>query len=278
MNVFRLIGLVLVANLYISCNENDIDVAIRKYEQGEYIEAIDILNKSIALDSTQVIAHQYRGLSYYNLKKYDNAQIDFKYYLMHSPVYDTITLFKIGKFFYETKQYKEAVLMFDAIEEDGNKINNLYIYKYRGKSYFELGDLVNSLSDLKEFNSILPNNYLAAKALADYFDRVKNYDSTIYYYTKSIEFNNVNMVDKVLLYYNRGTTYLENEKYSLAIQDYLSALDINYAVSDIHLNLGAAYHLSGKDELGCKHFNIAYTLGEENALNNIKKFCSTTKL
>jgi type IV pilus assembly protein PilF len=73
------------------------------------------------------------------------------------------------------------------------------------------------------------------------------------------------------LYYSMGTNALIAQNYTVALNNLLKAAELTPERSDIHNNLGMAYHFKNKRELAYKHVQKAIELDENNsdALSNM---------
>jgi tetratricopeptide (TPR) repeat protein len=141
-------------------------------------------------------------------------------------------------------------------------------YNFRGLSYFKLGDLTNSLSDLNNAVKINPdyaaafnnrgNTYyksgLYADAIND-FNKVITIDPNFAssYFFRGLAYNKVNNYreavkdlsvaidikpDNPNTYYNRGIAYFELKEYEKAMQDFSKSIMYNPKVSIFYLKKG----------------------------------------
>jgi len=175
----------------------------------------------------------YRGLAYSMNKNYELAIADFTTVIIHSP-------YQFGS---------------DAFNNRGNN------YQKQGK--YELA--------IADFTSAIKKN---SNKEAFYFNRANayvqqgKYELAIVDYNEAIKINP--MYDEVLN--NRGDTYFRQNKYELAITDFTAAIKINPNLSEAFFTRGEVYYKLGNEEFSISDFKMAASLGDIDAVTNLKNF------
>lgn len=104
-----------------------IDNAMTFYEKKQYNEALNLLNKAIAQDSTDANAYYYRALVYDELKKYNEAISDYKNAFKNNNQM-TIVYYAMAIDYDFLKQYKEALLNYKKYLESTQDKNEYTQY------------------------------------------------------------------------------------------------------------------------------------------------------
>ncbi len=107
------------------------------YERGQnYQLALDLYKQAIAADPTYAPAYREIAELYHKAKQDGKAIENYKKYLElnDSPVARE----RYATFLFSNKSYSDAVTEIEALQKAGN--NNLYLDRYLGYSYAELGD------------------------------------------------------------------------------------------------------------------------------------------
>ena len=89
-----------------------------------------------------------------------------------------------------------------------------------------------------------------------------NYDNAIYSYNQAIELNSHN----IIAYRNRGTTYANLKKYTLAADDYTRLIELEPNNSAAYVGRGAAYIYLKKYELAIKDLTRAVELNPNDSM------------
>jgi tetratricopeptide (TPR) repeat protein len=98
------------------------------------------------------------------------------------------------------------------------------------------------------------------------YNEQKDYDNTIYAYTKAVELN----PQYLKAYTNRGNAYFCKGQYDLAIADYHKAIELNPQDPLAYNNRGLAYYSKGQYDLAIDDYNKAIQINPEyeDAYNN----------
>jgi len=92
--------------------------------------------------------------------------------------------------------------------------------------------------------------------------RKKDYEKSIFYYTKTLEFNPT----KAITYSNMGSIYFEAGQYDKALEVYRKAVELNPIFSDAWMNLGSTYGTLGMLRESENAFLECIKIKPENAL------------
>ncbi len=112
------------------------------------------------------------------------------------------------------------------------------------------------------------NNYYAYYILGNYYSSKKDHSLAINSYISCIQIKN----DYSDAYYNLGNEYYESGNIEEAIKYFLKTIEINPADKLAHNNLGVAYEMSGNREKAIEHYRISANLGFEPARNVLKHY------
>lgn len=116
------------------------------YIEGKYREAIESLNKAIALNPHYDSVYEYRGESYENLKEYDKALDDYNKNCQINPQ-NSYAYYIRGELYRKLKLYDEALEDFTmSIQLKPRAVS----YESRGSVYAEQGDYEKALRDYAE--------------------------------------------------------------------------------------------------------------------------------
>ena len=107
------------------------------YERGQnYQLALEYYKKAIVIDPTYAPAYREQAELYHKAKQDAKAIESYKKYLELND--SPIARERYATFLFSNKNYKDAVLEIEALQKAGN--NNLYLDRYLGYSYAELGN------------------------------------------------------------------------------------------------------------------------------------------
>ena len=137
---------------------------------GDKQGAIADFNKAIKINPNNADYYSYRGVSYYNLKNYDEAILNYNKAIRINPD-NAAYYYNRGLSYYNLKNYDEAIVNYDETIKINPK--NADYYYERGKSYHRLGKYDEAMSNYDKATKINPNNNEAKK---DYDQAKKDYD------------------------------------------------------------------------------------------------------
>jgi len=256
--------------------------AIYQSYRSKYYEAIDNINKAIAIQKkealTNDLADSYKylaGFNYY-LENYDQA-IEYMYRALH--IYESeknyagivFSLNNIGLLNEEAKYFDKALVCYHKglrlIDEKDLTINKALFYANMGVVYKNTGKYDSALDYYKK-SILLDKNKNSKRGLAHtlydignlYAFYLKNTDSARYYYQRSVNF--ANDYDEGLLsliYSSKAKMLIENNEVKQGISLMQKALKIAQKQQGLktqelaHYKLYEAYKTLGKSPVAYKH-------------------------
>jgi tetratricopeptide (TPR) repeat protein len=75
---------------------------------GDHKKAVFYLSKAIEMNPTDRLIYAFRGLSLLNMRMFENAEADYKFYLEEQQM-DVIALYNLGRTQWELKKFDEAI-------------------------------------------------------------------------------------------------------------------------------------------------------------------------
>ncbi len=246
-------------------------------------EAINYLEKAVAIDSTFVEAYDVLARQYYTtynkvkamniikkVKKFSGKLTEEKLveilaleaYIKHD--WDlAINYYKrlisinpeniaahidLGTVYYQKKMmYEEGISQFkEVLQLDPQGVTHFssFTYNFLGWAYLRKGDFKNALSAFKKYVALLPNQAYPLNCLGNFYLIVGNYDQAITNLERSLEINPDYPLTLGLL----GDIYLAKGMYSQALRSYerylsLSVGEVKKAKASFYL--GKLYYLNG---------------------------------
>lgn len=240
------------------------DRAMTEKETGLTESAIQSLTFAIELEPDMAEAYFERGELNYTLKRYYEASRDYDAALEHGYDKNTYTYYSLGMARFNRDDFWNAITAFgDALEIDSAYTNAYY---WRGRSFISVGEYEKGIADIER---ALHRDYsepsYAYFYIATAYDELEEYWSAIANYTKSIEISTKDCEEYEcwIDYNNRGTTYYWLDIYSLAIEDYTQAIQLNPDEYPLALkNRGNAYDAQGEIQLALGDWNTMLQLLE----------------
>ena len=217
------------------------DRAYDAAEKGDHNTAIREYSLAIDKDPNHPYAYNNLGLSYHDLKQYEQAIQDYDKAIELDPNYAT-AYYNRGNSYHNLEQYKRAIQDYDkAIELDPNYAD---AYNNRGNSYYAMKQYEQAIQDYDKAIELDPNYATAYYNRGLNYHNLEQYERAIQDYDKAIELD-PNYADA---YNNRGTSYNSQGKYEQAIKDYTKVIELapNYVMA--YHNRGNSHRLSGRYE------------------------------
>ena len=181
---------------------------------GELDAALTALTQAINLKSDYSAAYNNRGLTYYEKDENDtNARDDYLMALQHDPT-NAEAKNNLGIWYFKQGDYTNAKIYYTAAlpgSEEQEKAYHADVYNNLGVIYAKEGLNIN------------------AKDAYDNAIRITT--------TKNLDYTNA--------YYNRGNLYYEQKKYDEAITDYTVTIDYYAAAKDLDYDYSDAYYNRG---------------------------------
>lgn len=174
----------------------------------------------------------------------------------------------LGDQYFKRGEYNKAIQSY-------NEYINLYpehlksIYN-RGRAYEEIGEFDKALEDFRHVLKRDPENVNAILSLANnYYVRQKDYENTIFYVDKALEFDKKNALAYVLK--GRANQKLGNT--NEALENYNKAIAADREYADAYISRGALRVAVNHKARACNDFKTAKALGSKQANQLINKYC-----
>ncbi|MBI5541910.1 MAG: tetratricopeptide repeat protein [Bacteroidia bacterium] len=269
-------------------------------DEARYSDALNNYNKVIKTDSTFFEAISNRGYVQFMLGNYNAALIDFNRALLLMPTdknlinNKALCYQKLGNSDIVEKEIKNSISKGDANAESYNLLGNTYFEKNKFK---EAEEQYSKAIELDTKTALYWYNRANSRA------RLNMQNEACSDYNKAIEIDNTNSD----YYFNRGTTKYFLKDFTGAKNDMLAAIKLNpnnasyylnksnieialgnivTAIDDIsnaikldvnnsqnYLRRAILYFQTNKKDLGCKDANTALRLGNQAAVELMKKNC-----
>ncbi len=173
-----------------------------------------------------------------------------------------------GDVFFNNGEYKKAIESYTVyLSTEPRDIKTIY---NRGRAYEELGKHKEALEDFNLVIKIDPLNVNALLSLtADYYDRLHDYENTIFYAEKVLKLDENNATAFTLK--GKANQKLGNIQEALAA--YNAAISVNKEYAEAYLSRGSLRIYGRQTSKACADFRMAKTLGVEKADELIKKYC-----
>jgi len=208
------------------------DAALKKYKEASLI------------DSSFAPAYREKAEIYYRAAKYNDAVAQYKRYLEINN--ECGALGRYAAFLNIAKMYKESIeAATKAMECDPN---NIYLYRYKGRSEYETADYVNGLKSMNTFLEKAATNTTIKVIADDYEYRAKLYLKTNQDSLAIIDFKKAQELkpDKTDFYTDMANAYVKSKKYNEAIELYKVKMSKTKPSTADYFGLGRAY-LSAQD-------------------------------
>lgn len=175
---------------------------------------------------------------------------------------------KNGDKFYSQGEYEKAVEAYTIyLNTEPRDIKTIY---NRGRAYEELGKYELAL---KDFNRVIKEDPLNVHShlsiMADYYDRLNDYENTIFYAEKVLKLDETNAYAFTL----KGKAHQKLGELQDALADYNAAISVDKEYAEAYLSRGALRIYTKQTSRACSDFKMAQTLGVEKADELIKKYC-----
>lgn len=223
----------------IGCTSSDqyVNEARTLMQQGKSREAIQVLNKAIEADAENVEAFNMRGVAYFELKEYGNAELDYEQAIKLKPdfyrPYYNRALLRTAQSSNDAalKDYSEAI----RLAPDTSRSVGAEIYLNRGQVFAAQQQTLAALND----------------------------------FTKAVELNPRN----ALALYNRGNLLYQQKQLEPAVADFKRAVEADPKFGKAFYAMGIAQVLQNQREGACLSLKQAKQLGYADADAAIGEFC-----
>ncbi len=192
------------------------DIGKKHYFNRNYQEAIDKIEKFIALRSGNDIAYNLLGLSYFQIKNYNQAINNYKKALEINPesisVYNNLAIVYLNR-----GQPQKAISSYKKILSINP--NSSEAWRKLGLVYIDLKDYQKAIACYKKILEIVPNNTSVYNDLGWIYGVINDYQKSIEYFKKYSKHN----PSDPEIYFKLGLVYLEAKNYAQAKEKFLIA-------------------------------------------------------
>jgi tetratricopeptide (TPR) repeat protein len=233
------------------------------YVQKKYQESIKYMNQAIQIHADESYLNN-RGTVYFALKKYTEAEMDYKKALRLKPGFADAE-FNLANLFSEINRSKEALDIYDLlIQRNPNDIEALY---NRGNTYSRIKNFQEAILDFNQVIALQPNHINALLNRGNAYLGLEDLDLAIASYSQAIELQ-PNYVEALL---SRANSYLAKKLHDLARQDFLKVIQLKPNHKESYFSLGNVYKdtFYFHDAAACYQQAIAIDENYYDALTNL---------
>lgn len=150
--------------------------SIEQYAQGNYPQALEMINQAISMDSMKADYRIHRASIYFTQEKYDMVIKDCYTAGNYSANDPRIYLLR-GKVCMATKSYGGAIVLFGKTIKNSTDIKLLYeAYFQRGNAYFEMAQYPEAIEDYKSAEKLGEKSIDLLMAQANTYFRLRQFD------------------------------------------------------------------------------------------------------
>ncbi|RHZ49240.1 hypothetical protein Glove_527g20 [Diversispora epigaea] len=232
-------------------------------------------SKSLETDPNNAELLKMRGITYKQLKNYNEALTDFNKSLEIRP--NNVHVLRLrGETYQKLEKYNEALTDFNNLLE--SEPNNVHALKLRGETYQKLEKYNETLTDFDNLLKLEPNNRDLHKVIIDRYNEILEnepnnrdlHEEIIDKYNEILEIEPNN----ALALRSRGKTYLKLEKYNEASMDFIKVLENEPNNRDLHEEIIDKYNeileIEPSNVLALSLRGKAYQKYNEASINFIK--------
>ncbi|MBW2105038.1 MAG: tetratricopeptide repeat protein [Deltaproteobacteria bacterium] len=240
---------------------------------GELDEALTALTQAINLKSDYAAAYNNRGLTYYEKDANDTrARDDYLMAIQHDPTNEEAKN-NLGIFYFKQGDYANAKIYYTAAlpaSQAQEKPYHADVYNNLGIIYAKEGMIINAEDAYNNAIRITTTKNLdytnAYYNRGNLYYEQKKYDQAIADYTVTIDFfkSAKDMdYDYSDAYYNRGLCYFNKNQYDQAIAEYQEAININPSFIWAHYSKGYVHFLKGEYSQALAEFQQVLNLPDD---------------
>lgn len=187
MNIYYYSIFTFLLVFLFSCQKSSFDKGKKSFDKNDYTDAVLYFSDCIKEDSSKWEAYFYRGISYKNLDKLDNAEKDLLMVLSMAPDPPLDAYGHIGDIYFKQGYTNNALLYFRsaALRDEFKPFINFNI----GLCYFDLEFPERAIYYLKKeirYNPSYPYSYYV---IGDLFYSQNEHDSALYYLDIGLKLN-----------------------------------------------------------------------------------------
>jgi tetratricopeptide (TPR) repeat protein len=209
-----------------------------RYKSGDYKSALKLFLKAVKSEPTNWLPYNWLGWTYLNLKKYEDAIIQFK---ISNNLKEASSNYKgLGESYSSIGDYDTALAHYKKYAE--MEPNNYHPYNRLGWTYYNLKKYEDAIIQFKISNNLkeVSHNY---KGLGNSYTSIGDYDTALVHYKRYAEMNPNNSDP----YSRLGWAYYNLKKYEDAIIQFKTSNNLKEN-SDNYRGLGMSYSAIGDYE------------------------------
>lgn len=239
MNRFIYVSYTLLFIVF-ACESSDkyVEQGRTYLKEGKFREAVQVLNQAIESDESNYEAFNSRGVAYFELKEYANANLDYDQAIKLKPAYYrpyyNRALLRVAQndLTGALKDYSDAI----RFAPDSSRTIGAELYLNRGQLFALQGQLQPALTDLSQAITLDSTNALAL--------------------------------------YDRGNLRFQQKDLAGASIDFQKAAGADPKFGKAFYGLGITQVLQNQREAGCLSLKQAQTLGYADAPNAVAEYCN----
>jgi tetratricopeptide (TPR) repeat protein len=203
-----------------------------------YNEGLKYYNEGLEKNPDYVLFHRQIGDLYYRAKQYQKAIASYKVYVENTDKNDDND-FRYASFLFLNENYKDALNIFENLKK--KDYSNPILYRLLGYSYYETGDASKGLEYMNEYWK-KTNDKLIIGTDYEYMGKLYlksgNDSLAIENYLKAVEKD----TSKTELYNEVAGIYFKNKQYGKAAEIFETRLSKIEPTAQDYLSLGKAYY------------------------------------
>lgn len=281
-------------------NQQYYENAYKEYSDGNYQTALYYLDEIIKENENVYEVFVLRSKVNLKLGNTEQAEKDIQKALQIHEDYEAH--FIMGKILYDKSDFNNALYHFTQSVEFNNRFTEGYLN--RAYTYYKLNDFEKAIADYEKAYELDQNSSVPLVNMGFIYGLIGKNDLAIEYYSKAITVN----PGDFNAYYNRAVEYLAQRKNNEALNDLLSAseldnknTDLLFLIAETRTKLkdyqnafndytkillndslnSLAYYQRGlinielkREKAACDDFKKAGELGYFDAYEQIKKYCT----
>jgi len=233
------------------------------YVQNKYQESIKYMNQAIQIHPDENYLNN-RGTVYFALKKYPEAEMDYKKALRLKPNFADAE-YNLANLYSEINRIKDALNIYDLlIQRNPNDIEALF---NRGNTYSRIKSFQEAILDFNQVIQMQPTHTKALLNRGNAYLGLEDLDQAIASYSHAIDLQ----PDFIEALTSRANSYIAKKLNDLARQDFLKVIQLKPNHKESYFSLGNVYKDTFylHDAVACYQQAIAIDENYYDALTNL---------